>query len=331
MARITIIGSGPIGVSVALGLKRAQLKNTEIIGSGADPRALAQASKMGAMDKTIGSVRSAVDGAQVVILDTTLPHTRDIMEAVGHILPDGCVVTDTGRAKAQVMEWAERYLPPRVSYVGGHPIPKSPVTGLQDASDSLFHNADYCIIPAKSARPEAVETVVNMVEALGANPLFVDAKEYDSYAAAMAHLPLVISAALVTSTSNSGSWKEMYRMASPEFRELSRLAFNDPEDSHTASLASPEALVHWLDQMIAELYQYRNQIKDGSEKLLESFVKGWEIRARLDADALSDDVGPRIPTAGETMAGVMLGEHLMNRYRELTGKSRKSWEYYKKS
>jgi prephenate dehydrogenase len=321
----------PITASMGLALKRAHVKDAEIVGSGADPQKLAQASKIGAVDKTISGVRSAVDGAQLVILDTTLAHTRDIMEAVGNLLPEGCVVTDTGKVKKQVIDWAEKYLPPRVSFVGGRPVPKTSIDNIEDASATLFENTDYCIVSTESARPGAVRTVVGIVEAMGARPLFLNAHEHDSYAAAMAQLPVILSSALVTSTSSSASWKEMYRLATTEFWHLTHLASNDPEDSQMISMAYSDVLVHWLDRIIEELYQYRNDLKDGGDKLLESFILGWENRARLEADALSDDERPGIPGAGDAMANMFLGARLVERYRQFTGKSRKSWEYYKQS
>ena len=331
MARITLIGMSPITASMGLALKRAQIANAEIVGSGADPQMLSKAAKIGAVDRTIGGVRSAIDGAHLVILDTTLAHTRDIMEAIGHLLPEGAVITDTGKVKKQVIDWSEKYLPKRVSYVGGRPVPKKSIEKIEDASATLFQDTDYCIVPSKSANPAAVKTVVGLVQAMGARPLFLDPHEHDSYAAAMAQLPVILSSALVTSTSSSSSWKEMYRLATTEFWHLTHLASNDPEDSQMISMAYSDALVHWLDQIIEELYRYRNDLKDGKEELLESFVRGWENRARLEADALSVDEKPSIPGAGESMATMLVGGTLVERYRQFTGKSRKSWEYYKKS
>ena len=62
MERITIIGMSPIGASIGLALMRARLRNTEIIGTSVDRNALTTAAKMGAMDKAISNVRSAVEG-----------------------------------------------------------------------------------------------------------------------------------------------------------------------------------------------------------------------------------------------------------------------------
>ena len=319
MDRITIVGMGPLGASIGLGLKRAGLTSTEIVGTDRDRHALSQASRMGAVDKAVGSLRSALDGAQLVVLDTPLTDTRETLEAIGPLLEKGCVVTDTGTVKALVIEWAQDTLPHGISFVGGHPILRRTVVKLNDAEAGLLDGAEYCVIPAESADPESVKTVVGMVEALGARPLFLDAKEHDSYAAAIAQLPLVLSSALVNSTASSVSWREISRLAGAGFREVSQLAAGDPAESAAACLADPEALAHWLDQAIAVLSSYRDQLKEGDDTLLDRFVHAWEERTKWETDAVVGEAGEDIPSAAHTMAGMVLSRRLVERYRQITG------------
>ena len=312
---------------------RASLRNTEIIGTSVDRNSLSTAAKMGAMDKAISNLRNAVGGAQLIIIDTPLTETKDALELVGDTAPDGCVVTDTGTAKVRVLEWAQKALPSNVSFVGGHPLTKNPLSSLDDASASALEGVDYCIIPSSDAGGEALRTVVGLVERLGAKPLFLDAKEHDSYAAAMTYLPIVLSSAFVTATTQADGWREMHRLAASEFAEVSRYAGNDPLDSEVASRASPEELVHWLDQMIVTLYSYRNQIKEDSDDLLDAFIKAWEARARWEADAVVSSDAPGLPSAGESMASAFLGDRLAKRMREMSGKDepkKKKFQYLRR-
>ena len=124
MGRMTIVGFGPVGASIGLGLKRAKLRDTEIVGTSRSRSALSAASKAGAVDSTTTNLRSAIIGAQLVVLDVPLSETKEMLEAIGPILEGGCVVTDTGATKVRVMEWAEECLPKGISFVGGHPLPK---------------------------------------------------------------------------------------------------------------------------------------------------------------------------------------------------------------
>lgn len=331
MDRITILGMGPVGASIGLALRRAGLTDTQIVGTDGDRDTLSRASKIGAVDRAIGNLRSAVDGAQLVILDTPLADIKKTLEAIGPLLAEGCVVTDTGVAKVPVMQWAESYLPPRTSFVGGRPLPKRRVTTVDDADAALFDGTEYCVIPAESADAESVKTVVGMIETLGARPLFLDAHEHDSYAAAVVGLPLVLSSALVNTVAGSASWREISRVAGPEFQEVSHRAGSDPRDSASACLANRDTLVYWLDQMIAELHSFRDQLKLGDEDLLDRFVRAWEQRAKWEAGTVGEEAGNELPSSSSrTMAETVFGGRLSERYRQITSAGERPQRKYRK-
>ncbi len=251
-----------------------------------------------------------------MVLDASVGEVPELLEAIGPILDDGAVVTDTSAIKAPVLRWADRYLTGGATFVGGHPLPRRLPDAIEDADASIFQDVNYTVTPSESANADAIRTVVGLIEALGAKPLFLDPVEHDSYAAAMHYLPIVMSSAFVTATAGSAGWREMHKLAEAGFEDYSRLAGNDPMDNETVCLANREALVHWLDQLILELYGYRNQIKDGEQELLERFVEAWELRARWESGAVnSDDNAPLMPSASQSMASTFFGEKLASRLR----------------
>ena len=329
LERITIIGTGVVGVSIGLALKRANLRNTEIVGSSGDRDALRIAFKAGAYDEETSNLRNAVRGAQMIVLDSPFTQTRELIDAIAPIVEDGCVITDTCTAKVKAMEWAEQLLPRNVSFVSGRPLIRKPYTTLEDATPDLFRGAQYCISPSRTADETSVKTVVGMVELIGAKPLFLDPHEHDSYAVAMEVLPTVLSSAFVTTTSGSDSWREMHQLAAATFAEYSRLASEDPIDNEAACYTNVEALVHWIDEFITELYAYRNMIRESNDELVETFIKAWEGRARWDAGAVVDTGENALPTAGQSMATAFFGEKLTQRYQQMTGgeEKKKSWNY----
>ena len=320
MERITIVGVGPVGVSIGQSLMRRKLSNTEVVITSGDRAVISTVSKMNAAHKTVGGLRSAIEGAQLVILDAPLGELRELMEAMGPSIESGAVVTDTMSVKGPVIKWADEYLPSDASFVGGHPLLKEAPISLADADPAIFNGAKYSVTPAASANEQSIRTVIGLVEALGAKPIFLDPVEHDSYAAAMHHLPVVLSSAFVNATAGSEGWREMHQLAEAQFDTFGRHAGNDPLDNEAMCLADPQALVHWIDQLILQLYEYRNEIKDGSDELIERFVKAWELRAKWEADAVVPSEGVRIPSAGESIASAMLGEKLAERLGALRRK-----------
>ena len=328
MERIAILGMGPIGASIGLGLKRAGLEDTEVVGVDGSRDALSRARKLGALDAATGDLKAALKGSQLVVISAPVSEMRSLLEAVGPNLERGCVVSDTGTSKVQVMDWAETYLPRENSFVGGCPVPKQPLTTLEEADAALFDGSYYCVTPAETADAQAVKSVVGMVEALGASPLFIDAHEHDSFAAALVHLPVVLSAALVGSITASESWSEMSRLAGPEFQEATHLAANDPLDSAVASRASAGALVHWIDRLIEELGSYRDQVQQDDERLLEKLVNAWERRARWEAGGGDEEPGLDRPSTGDSLGEAVFGARLVKRYRQImSAGKRPSWKY----
>ena len=115
MARIAILGLGYIGGSIGLGLKKARLKNTEIVGYDDWRRARRTADKEGVADKVVGSVREAVEGAGLVIVATPPAAAEEMFEEMAPHLGRGAAVTDVAASKRVIHAAAADHLPRGVS------------------------------------------------------------------------------------------------------------------------------------------------------------------------------------------------------------------------
>ena len=159
----------------------------------------------------------------------------------------------------------------------------------------------------------------------------MDPKEHDSYTSAMEVLPLVLSSAMMSAVSKGESWREMYKLAGSKFSEYSLLAAEDPIDSEAYCLANAEGIIYWLDQMITELYSYRNMIKNEDDELVTSFVQSWENRKKWEIGQVIPSPESTLPTSGETMAAAFLGDRLLRRFRQISDNDKTdSWKYIKR-
>ncbi len=283
--RIAIIGLGLIGGSMGLALRRAE-EGFEVVGFARRPEVASRALELGAVDRTEGSLISAVKGADVVLMATPAMAMKEILAEIGVSLREGSIVTDTASTKDKVMVWAEETLPPSVSFIGGHPMAGKETSGIETADGDLFQGCTYCLIAGSGAAKEARDTVAGLVRQIGANPLFIDASEHDSLVAGISHLPLLISVALITATTKSPSWPEMARLAASGFRDLTRLASGDPRMSRDICLTNRDPILHWIDDYIEEMRALRCLVSEGgvkgdggeSEKLEEAFIRAREER-----------------------------------------------------
>ena len=350
MAKITIIGTGLIGTSLAMALKRAQLRNVEIVGTDSDSRSRGGAQKSGAFDHVENRLMSAVRDVDIVVLATPVMAMQELMEILGHELPEGCLVTDVGSSKRVVMDWAEQYLPKTIDFVGGHPMAGRETPGPENADANLFRDKAYCVIPSPMARQQAVSEVATLVQAVGARPFYIGVDEHDSFVAAASHLPFLLSVGLMGCTSKSANWDDIAQLASSGYHDLTRLASGDPIMHRDICVTNSQHIVAWIDAFIRELYEIRKSLdtqsgeetqklqqtveflaaealekadmESDTEGLQKLFEDASEARARWlagDINSRSRQSSPEIPSFAESMGEMFAGRRIMEAQRRFFG------------
>jgi prephenate dehydrogenase len=278
--RIAILGLGLIGGSIGLALKQAHWRRAEIIGYTRRRETASLARKSGAVDRIELDCRQAVKIADIIIVATPVLAIRDIFELISPQLSDGAIVTDTASTKVQVMQWAKELLPPKTNFVGGHPMAGKEISSIKAAAADLFNGCTYCLTPLSGVKPAAIRTVKDMVKAIGANPLVIEAEEHDRLVAGISHLPLLMSVALVLATTKNQSWPQMSRLASSGYRDLTRLASGNPEVSAHICLSNQTAIASWVDIFVEELRKLQKLITDGSEDIERILTIANEARQK---------------------------------------------------
>lgn len=274
---VAIIGLGLIGGSIGLALKQAD-EELDIVGYVRRPEAASAAVELGAVDRVETDLKETVRQSDLVIIATPVLTVRDILSYIADYLPPGCVVTDTASTKLQVMKWAEELLPPTVDFVGGHPMAGKEAYGIQAAKADLFQGCNYYLVLAKRSSPQAVDKVTNMVQKLGATYLLVDAQEHDNLVAGISHLPMLLSAALVSTTASDASWNKMSSFAASGYRDLTRLAAGNPQVNAHICLSNQQAILQWIDKFSEELNRYRQLVNSGDKRLEEALTEANRAR-----------------------------------------------------
>ena len=278
MVLVAIIGLGLIGGSIGLALTQGKKSRWEIVGHSRRQQTVAKALSMGAIDRAETNIEDAVGQAQLVIVATPVLAVKEILSRVGPCLPSGCIVTDTGSTKVQVMKWAKEMLPPTVHFIGGHPMAGRETYGIEAARADLFQRRTYCLTASEKASPKSLDTVTDMTQKLGAIPFLIDPQEHDYLVAGISHLPMLLSAALVSLTTKNPSWSEMSKLASSGYHDLTRLASGNPEISSHICLTNQEDIVDWIDRFSQELQRYRQLVAGGDKRLEKALFDANKAR-----------------------------------------------------
>jgi prephenate dehydrogenase len=276
--RVAIIGLGLIGGSIGLALKQPAKSEWDIIGYVRRPEVASTALSSGVVDKIETSLTETVKEAELIIIATPVLTIKEILSQIAGHLPLGCVVTDTASTKVQVMKWAKEILPPTVDFIGGHPMAGRETYGIQAAKVDLFQGCTYCLTPSEKASPKSIDKVTSMVKKLGALPFFIDAQEHDKLVAGVSHLPMLLSAALVSVTTKNPSWHKMSQLAASGYHDLTRLASGNPEVNAHICLSNKEAIVHWIDKFSKELERYRQLVTTGDKRLEQGLTEANKAR-----------------------------------------------------
>lgn len=308
MDRIVIIGMGLIGGSLGLALRAAKLRNIQVVGVDYDRGVLNEAKRLGAADVVEANPARAVADAGLVIVATPLLTFPEVFATIAPHLPEGCVVSDVGSTKAQVMRWAQEHLPAHTPFVGGHPMAGREVAGIAGATATLFQGTRYCIVPSPTASNDAVQLLVGVASQVGAQPFFADAEEHDALVAGVSHLPLVVAASLMATASASPAWREMAQLAATGFQDTTRLAATDPALTRGIGLTNRAGLLRWIDGMQETLARFRQLLQDDPEAFLEAMDKARDARLLWQADRQGTlKPKPDLPSATEMMTDLFVG------------------------
>ncbi|MFO7271371.1 prephenate dehydrogenase [Sphaerobacter thermophilus] len=317
MQRVSIIGLGLIGASIGLGLKRWATDNgrrepvLEISGFDVSLDVQNYAKKLGAVDRTEWNLPSAIERADFIVIATPVGAVREVLQSIAEHGRDGVVVTDTGSTKAEVLSWAAEILPPTIHFVGGHPM-AGKTQSVEGAEADLFKQATWAVCPTVNASEEAVQTVLGMISALDAEPLFVDAHEHDGFVAAISHLPMLLSVSLMRTVRKDSQWRDIRQLSSSGFRDVSRLAGGSPEMYRDICATNRENIVRWVDTAIADLQYLRDLIATGSEETLETLRAVFEEARDARADWVTTErrSGGLVQDADKELTPFSMGEQM---------------------
>jgi len=277
--RVTIVGLGLIGGSLARALRRASLC-ASVTGYGRREAALRQAVMDGVIDDYSLDVREAVDGADLVVLATPLSTTESLMRAMNEGLKPGCIITDVGSAKGVVVAAARNALADRLPFfVPAHPIAGTEQSGVEASFAELFEDHVVIITPLAETDRDAGEKIAMMWRGTGARVVELDVEHHDEVLAATSHLPHVLVYTLIDCLARMQDKQEIFDYAAGGFADFTRVASSSPEMWRDICLANSASLLAVLDRFEQHLERARQAIAAGEgDRLAEIFSRAKRAR-----------------------------------------------------
>ncbi len=280
--RLTIIGVGLIGGSLARALRRVNVCD-EIVGCGRDEAHLQKALELGVIDRYELDPAVAVRGADVVVLAVPLRAMVTVLMQIAPGLATDVVITDVGSAKGCVVAEVRSVLGERLcDFVPGHPIAGTEKSGVEASFAELFDNRGVILTPIEETDPGKCARMRTMWQAAGANVTEMAVLHHDEVLAATSHLPHLLAFSLVNTLASLDERKEIFDYAAGGFRDFTRIASSDPLMWRDICMENRDALLEVLAHFNNDLKQLEEAVRDNdSEAVFNVFTRAKVTRDRF--------------------------------------------------
>lgn len=285
--KVTVIGLGLIGGSMAVDLRKAKVA-THIIGVDRNAKHSERALEMGLVDEILPE-GEALQKADVVILAIPVNAMTALLPVILDSVSDKTVVMDCGSTKFKVCQSIRNH-PKRKQFVASHPLAGTENSGPDAALSGLFTNKTNIICERDLSSDESLAQVKLVIETLGMKIIYMEADEHDKHVAYVSHLSHVSSFLLgQTVLDIEKDEKNIFELASTGFASTVRLAKSSPDMWVPIFEQNSEYLGQALAEYIMHLQKFHYHLmKHDTKELQRILTSSNEIRRVLEGIELSN-------------------------------------------
>jgi cyclohexadieny/prephenate dehydrogenase len=291
--KITLIGIGLIGSSIARAVKAKGLARTVTISSRSQ-ETLDRARELELGTDYVHDAGKAVEGADLVIVSVPVGASGKVAEEIAPHLKQGAIVTDVGSTKASVVAQMLPHIPKGVHFIPGHPLAGTEHSGPDAGFAELFQGRWCILTPVHGTDKDAKRKLAAFWEALGSKVDEMDTEHHDKVLAIVSHLPHIIAYNIVGTADDleTVTESEVIKYSASGFRDFTRLAASDPTMWRDVCLHNKDAILEMLSRFSEDLAYLQRAIRWGDgEKLFDLFTRTRAIRRSI-IDAGQDTAAP---------------------------------------
>ena len=188
----------------------------------------------------------------LIFVCTPMNKTLAVLDELENYLSPDTVVTDACSLKKFVSEKQRPY-----KFIPSHPMAGTEHKGFENSFEGLFKNAKWVIIgnqEDKKARGQAL--LLEIINYVGATPIFTTAEKHDEAVAMISHMPMVIAQGLMLAAKENPLALEI---ASSGFRDMTRLAMSNEEMANDMVTMNHKN----IEQSILKLYKAIGELTNG--------------------------------------------------------------------
>ena len=265
--KITIIGVGLIGGSLAKAIKENQLAN-KVCGYGRDQSRLEKAKNTNIIDELSTNIDEAVKGADIVVIATPVGTFKQILEAIEPLITEQVIISDVGSTKTNIVKIVNEVLGEKSKcFVPAHPIAGKEKSGFEVSIPDLFKDKKVIITPLENNAPESIKVIHDMWIGTGAEVDYLSPESHDELLGMTSHLPHMLAFSLVNYLVSQSPNASIY--AGGGFKDFSRIASGDAVMWRDICIHNKEQIIDHLKGYQSTLSELIDAIDDDDSKRLE--------------------------------------------------------------
>lgn len=273
-SKVAIVGTGLIGGSLALDIKKAGLAK-EIVGVSRHKKSVFEAKKLGAIDRGSQDI-GILQGADLVILATPVHTIINSAHRISRIITSDCVVTDVGSTKEQIVSGLGKNFP---NFVGSHPLAGSEKRGIKNARAGLFEGTLCVLTPVKGTDKEALGKVKKIWQLAGAKVVLISPAEHDKILSFTSHLAHIAAFSLISAVP-----VQYFKFAATGLKDTTRIAASEAELWADIFLSNQKNIVNAIDSFKNHLLRLRSAIQKKDRRALNAILS----ESKRKRDSLED-------------------------------------------
>ena len=281
--RLTIIGLGLIGSSIARAARRTHAAKT-IVAADISEDVCNRVRALGFADEVTSDLAAAVKDSDCVILCVPVGACGAVAEKIAAHLKQGAIVSDVGSVKGAVVAAMQPHLPSHVHFIPAHPIAGTEHSGPDAGFATLFLNRWLILTPIENGDPAATDQLAAFWRAFGSNVEIMDVARHDLVLAVTSHLPHLIAYNIVGTAADleTVTQSEVIKFSASGFRDFTRIAASDPTMWRDVFLNNRDAVLEMLGRFNEDLAALQRAIRWGDgEALFNLFSRTRAIRRSI--------------------------------------------------
>ena len=293
--KVLIIGCGLIGSSILRAIHSKKLSKRIFVLEKSKSN-ISKIKKIKSNCKFIKSLNNEISDVDLVVICTPMSQYKKIIEKLNKSLKVGCLITDVGSTKQNIIKLKNNILNKKFNWISSHPIAGSEVSGPEYGNKNLFLNKWCVIIKEKKQNLKKTNLIKKFWKKIGSKIILMNAVNHDKIFSITSHLPHLIAYNLIKTAQDSQKLlrKNLIQYSAGGLRDFSRIAASN-EVMWRDIFFNNDNIIKAINLFSKNLNSFKKIIQNkNNKKLLSRLSNSKKVRTQivqLKQDVAKPDFG----------------------------------------